>query len=86
MPFGLDEYVIYLEGKPGDEDLAKLVCPCGCKETITLSLMDNTKNSWRLSFGGWPIKRVSFYPSIWRTKGCRSHFFIKQGRVEWCKY
>lgn len=85
IPSNLAEYVVYIEGKPGDEDLAKLVCPCGCNETITLSLMEDTKNSWRLSFSGWPIKRISLSPSIWRTKGCRSHFFIRRGRVEWCR-
>lgn len=28
---------------------------------------------------------VSIKPSGWRQKGCRSHFFLKRGQIEWCK-
>ncbi|MFX8036043.1 DUF6527 family protein [Acinetobacter baumannii] len=23
-------------------------------------------------------------PSIWRSKGCRSHFFVREGLIVWC--
>jgi hypothetical protein len=29
--------------------------------------------------------RASLHPSIWRIRGCRSHFFIKDGRIIWAK-
>jgi hypothetical protein len=53
-------------------------CACGCgKEVITpLSPTD-----WQLTFDG---KSISLYPSIgnWSFP-CRSHYWIKQGAVEW---
>ena len=27
---------------------------------------------------------VSLMPSVWRQKGCRSHFFLRHGRIDWC--
>jgi hypothetical protein len=28
--------------------------------------------------------RVSLHPSVWRQTGCRSHFWLRSGRIEWC--
>ncbi|WP_425373246.1 DUF6527 family protein, partial [Klebsiella pneumoniae] len=28
--------------------------------------------------------RPTLYPSIWRTTGCRSHFWVRIGRIHWC--
>ena len=69
-----------------DEDnpwYAVLECPCGCNEIIRLCLQDNVSPSWKL-------KRhkidgtVSLKPSVCRTTGCRSHFFISKGKIDWC--
>lgn len=59
---------------------AMLRCPCGCAEVITLSLQPIHHPKWAVS-----VKRgrASLYPSVWRTTGCRSHFWLKDGRVFW---
>jgi hypothetical protein len=28
--------------------------------------------------------RPTLRPSVWLRTGCRSHFWIRDGRVEWC--
>src|SRR5258708_27803125 len=73
--------VVYLVGESNNPWLAIFVCPCGCEEVISLSLIRNDRPRWRamLHIDG----TVSLSPSIWRKRGCRSHFFIRRGRVVW---
>lgn len=68
-----------------DEDnpwYAVMLCPCGCSEIIRLCLQEGVSPSWRLKFNSSGL--VSLSPSIWRTSGCQSHFFLKNGKIEWC--
>ena len=30
-------------------------------------------------------KRVTLFPSVHRMVGCKSHFFIRKGKIAWCK-
>lgn len=57
-------------------------CPCECGNVITLSLQNIHKPFWLLKkeISGRP----SLHPSIWRERGCFSHFWIRDGRVYWC--
>lgn len=57
-------------------------CPCHCGDVITLSLQSIHTPSWKLSLS--EEKRPTLYPSVWRDKGCMSHFWVKDGRVFWC--
>ena len=61
---------------------AALLCPCGCGEVIHLSLMQNDSPRWRLQLEPEGIPTLT--PSVWRTRGCRSHFFLRRGAVVWC--
>ncbi|CQR44875.1 hypothetical protein THICB3560240 [Thiomonas sp. CB3] len=56
-------------------------CPCGCGEVITLSLQRIHNPTWNLEMT--KSGRASLHPSVWRTTGCRSHFWIKDGQVFW---
>lgn len=56
-------------------------CPCGCKERIYLNLLPDAKPRWRYEVS--KNKRVTIFPSIWRKKGCGSHFFIRNSNVIW---
>jgi hypothetical protein len=62
--------------------LAVVSCPCGCGEVIHLSLLDADSPHWQLKIDRTGKPTVS--PSIWRTKGCEAHFFLKAGVVRWC--
>ena len=62
---------------------AALLCPCGCGEVIQLSLLADDSPSWMVTFDGDGLPTLS--PSVWRTKGCRSHFFLRHGAIVWYK-
>lgn len=62
--------------------LAVMGCPCGCGAEIHLSLLDTDSPHWTLKWNR--TKKPSLYPSVWRTKDCKSHFFLKEGFIRWC--
>jgi hypothetical protein len=69
--------------REGDEDwCVGMRCPCGCGETIELLLIREAKPRWDLLVD--PSGRPSLKPSVWLQHGCRSHFWLRRGRVEWC--
>jgi hypothetical protein len=61
---------------------SRLRCPCGCGEVILLSLSSSRSPKWKMSLD-W-LRRPSLSPSIRRIDGCKSHFWIRSGRVDWC--
>jgi hypothetical protein len=56
------------------------LCACGCKSKIVTPIRPD---QWTLAFNG---ETVSLWPSIgnWQTP-CRSHYVIKENRVEWAR-
>ena len=58
-------------------------CPCGCPNPIFLDLVPSrTAEHWKLSKDQKGAPTLS--PSVWRTDGCRSHFWLRAGMVVWC--
>lgn len=57
-------------------------CPCGCSDMIELFLVREGKPRWDLVIDDQG--RPTLEPSVWRASGCRSHFWIRKGRVYWC--
>jgi hypothetical protein len=82
IPDRLKARTLYLLGAP-DPWSAALLCPCGCHDTIHISLLANESPSWRIYFNG--RNEPTLEPSIRRKHGCKSHFFIRNGRVVWYK-
>ena len=58
------------------------LCPCGCGSVVTLTLQTVHRPHWCLSHTH--ANRPTVYPSVWRDKGCMSHFLLRDGRVYWC--
>jgi hypothetical protein len=58
-------------------------CPCGSGEIVSLYLGKERRPRWDIvtDFLG----RATVKPSIRQTDGCLCHFWLKQGRIEWCK-
>lgn len=56
-------------------------CPCGCREVIELLLLPDVDPHWTLAVDDH--NRPTLRPSVWRIEGCRSHFWIRSGRVVW---
>src|SRR4029078_3333125 len=74
---------LYIVGENGFLWSISMACPCGCGDTIQASLHKEGRPRWRLLHNA--NETVSIQPSIWRTTGCRSHFFVRQSRVEWVR-
>jgi hypothetical protein len=72
--------VCYLVEDDGFLWAAALQCPCGCGESITLNLIGQ-RPRWSAEVDASDLMTVR--PSIWRTRGCRSHFWIRNGRIHW---
>lgn len=74
---------IYILGEGDYLWEAVMLCPCGCGELLHMSLHKNGSPKWNLE--KHKNGTVSLSPSIWRKKGCCSHFFIEKGFVVWVK-
>ena len=73
---------VYLVGENGYFWCAAMMCPCRCGELIQLNLVAGTHPVWTVELG--PDNRsVTLRPSVCRTTGCRSHFLLHFGRVQW---
>jgi hypothetical protein len=80
-PDELDRDKIYAVGEGPHLWHISMLCPCGCDATISLNALADDSPQWILKEReGVP----SIEPSIWRRTGCRSHFFVRAGRIEWC--
>lgn len=68
--------------REGNEDWAVAFrCPCGCGTRLELMVLHEVKPNWSISIeqGGRP----TLSPSIWLKSGCKSHFWLRNGRVIW---
>lgn len=72
---------VYLVGAAGAPWSAALLCPCGCGEIVHLSLIKDDVPSWSSSISA--SGKVTLWPSINRVRGCRAHFFVRRGCVQW---
>lgn len=84
FPELLESGTLYVAGEEPDIWAAAMLCPCGCGDAIELNLLKQASPCWTIrqrSDGS-----VTLRPSIWRTKGCRSHFLIRNSRIDWCQF
>lgn len=81
LPDDAEPQTIYLVGEGQYLWFAAFVCPCGCQELVQLSLLEDSRPRWRVEEHG--DGTASLRPSIWRQKGCRSHFFLTRGFIVW---
>lgn len=58
-------------------------CPCGCRRRIELLLVAEARPRWDLTED--KKGRPTLSPSVWLKDGCRSHFWLRGGRIEWAK-
>lgn len=57
------------------------MCPCGCDARTELLLAAGPETYWSLVQGP---HGTSLSPSVWRTSGCRSHYFVRNSAIIWC--
>jgi len=69
--------------RDGDEDWAVgLWCPCGCGRRLEMMLLKEVKPRWDVSVD--QRGHVSLHPSVWLCEGCKSHFWVRAGKIVWC--
>ena len=83
QPDLLDLRHIYLIGEGPKPWSASFICPCGCRETISLSLIPNDRPRWRATTHA--DGTVTLSPSVWRVRGCKSHFVVRRGKIFWAR-
>lgn len=73
---------VYLVGEGEYLWAAVLLCPCRCGECIQLNLLPDARPRWQVTVHD--DGTATLWPSVWRVRGCRSHFFVRRSTVEWC--
>lgn len=82
FPDKLDQAKVYLAGEGDNLWAAAMICPCGCGDVIELNLLQQARPCW--SVQEHADGTLTLAPSVWRQKGCRSHFLLRHGRIDWC--
>lgn len=82
LPTSLPRRNLILTRDDGDDWSVGMRCPCGCGDTIELMLLEEARPRWDVEVDG--AGRPSLRPSVWRENGCRSHFWVRSGRIHWC--
>lgn len=67
----------------GIQKWACFSCPGGCGQNIHLSLNPNRRPRWKITLDFW--FRPSITPSVHQKNACGCHFWVKRGRIEWCR-
>lgn len=68
--------------RDGDEDwCVGMRCPCGCCRTIELLIVQGVAPRWDLRVDS--RGRPTLEPSVFLQTGCRSHFWLRSGRIQW---
>lgn len=82
MPKYVAPKTLYILNEDGDPWQATMICPCGCNAVLEMNLVPDEKAVWlaKVEKDG----TGTLHPSVWRQVGCRSHFFIRNGRIRWC--
>ena len=81
LPSRLPRRDLVLLTENGEDWCVAFRCPCGCGQHIELPLIEEAVPRWRLTLNnqGYP----SLHPSVWLREGCRSHFFLREGKIVW---
>jgi hypothetical protein len=77
----LKDDIVYVVGKDPYVKWAYLKCPSKCGDIIMLSLIKANRPSWVIKQD--KIGRPTISPSIRKLDGCKSHFWIKKGKLIW---
>ena len=82
LPPQLPSRDLVLARDGGENWCVGMRCPCGCGYVIELLIVAEAKPRWDVSVD--EKGRPTLTPSVWLKKGCRSHFWIRGGRIHWC--
>ena len=83
LPKQLKRRTLYIVEEDGFQEQAAMICPCGCRSTLHVNLLPDERPCWRVTRHA--DGTASLHPSVWRKRDCRSHFWFRHGRIEWCR-
>ena len=71
---------LYLIGENENYWQVVMICPCGCDTALHMNLLEDYFPYWKYKI---EQGKISLSPSIDRFVGCKSHFFLTDGKVIW---
>jgi hypothetical protein len=82
LPDNLKLKTLYVVHENGAFEQAAMLCPCACGQILHMNLLQDERPCWKVTHHS--DGTASLHPSVWRKKGCRSHFWFQRGNVQWC--
>jgi hypothetical protein len=82
LPDRLAKKTVYIGGEGPHLWFVAMICPCGCGEVLQMSLLQDARPRWKVSVDSKGVPTLT--PSVWRQVGCKSHFFLTRGFIQWC--
>lgn len=80
-PDTLEKWTVYIVGADGYDWSAVMACPGGCGKALEMNLLPTATPVWAVREDNTGI--VSLDPSVWLKTGCKCHFFLKNGVIDW---
>lgn len=82
LPSSMPSRDLVLTIDDGEPWSVGMMCPCRCGATIEMLVVDGAKPRWEIAVDA--KGRPTLQPSVWRNTGCKSHFWLRSGRIVWC--
>ncbi|MHC2584217.1 DUF6527 family protein [Bradyrhizobium diazoefficiens] len=82
LPEKLPLLALVMARDDGDDWSVGMRCPCGCGERLEMMLLREVKPRWDVSIDS--RGHISLHPSVWLREGCKSHFWVRSGKIVWC--
>lgn len=82
LPAKLPRWNLVLARDGADDWAVGLRCPCGCGQRLEMMLLSEVKSRWDVFIDR--RGHVSLHPSVWLREGCKSHFWVRSGKIIWC--
>lgn len=82
FPKSMKSNLLYVLTDDGEPWQAAMVCPCGCGMTLDMNLLTDERPYW--SYSADKRGAATLHPSVWRKIGCKSHFWLREGKIIWC--
>jgi hypothetical protein len=83
LPDKLKPNVFYVVEERGTRFHASMVCPEGCGAILNMNLLTDDTPCWTLRYDD--DGSATLIPSVWQKTGCGAHFFLRHGRIVWCR-
>lgn len=81
VPDELKSDLLYIISNDNFQWQIVMLCPCGCKKILHMPLIKEGHAKWKYEID--KRNRISLHPSVNRIVGCKSHFFVRKGKIIW---